>query len=358
VERTPESVRQYLTNEQFKLYTLIWQRFVASQMANAIYSTMRVEIAAGPDDAKAYTFRVSGSTVKFMGFLALYEDAKDEDAAVDEDEGRILPAMTAGEILDLLDLLPEQHFTQPPPRYTEASLVRTLEEYGIGRPSTYAPTVSIIQDREYVTKLDKDKRLIPSDTGKIVNDLLVRYFPDVMDYQFTARMEDQLDEIAEGHVEWRPMLGDFYQPFQHQLKTAREGAPSVNQEEPVGRDCPVCGNPLIIRYGRFGKFIGCSTYPECSHTEPWLERMGIPCPVCGEVHGGELVVRRSKRGRTFYGCGRYPECDFTSWKRPLAQPCPNCGGLLVEQNRTTAQCIRCGKTTAIEPAPELNAERA
>jgi DNA topoisomerase-1 len=356
--RTPESIKSHLTSEQFRLYTLVWQRFVASQMASAIYNTMRVEIAAGDGGSTPYLFRVSGSTIKFSGFLILYEDARDEDATVDEDEGRVLPEMTANELLALLELLPEQHFTQPPPRYTEASLVRTLEEYGIGRPSTFAPTVSIIQDREYVQKLDKDKRLVPTETGKIVNDLLVTYFPDIMDYQFTARMEDQLDDIADGHIEWRPMLGEFYAPFQERLNVAREAAPSIKEEEETGQACPVCGSPLVIRYGRFGKFIGCSKYPECTHTEPWLERMGIACPECGEQHGGELVVRRSKRGRTFYGCSRYPDCPFTHWKRPLAQPCANCGGLLVEQNRTTAQCIRCGHSQRIEPVAELSAERA
>jgi len=357
VLREPEKIKSFFrNNDQFRLYTLIWQRFVASQMENAVYNTQRVEIEARADKSETYLFRVSGSTLKFQGFLVLYEDTRDEDETTDEDEGRVLPDLTVGEAIDLLELLPEQHFTQPPPRYTEASLVRTLEEFGIGRPSTYAPTVSVIQDREYVTK--HDKRLMPTETGKIVNDLLVGYFPDVMDYQFTARMEDQLDEIAEGDRTWQPMLGEFYTPFEEQLGNARKHMPRVSQEESIGRDCPVCGNPLVIRYGRFGKFIGCSTYPECTHTEPYLERMGITCPTCGKEHGGELVVRRSKRGRTFYGCSRYPDCDFTSWKRPLAKPCPNCGGLLVEQNRTTAVCTQCGQTQPLEKQAEPSVESA
>ncbi|NDJ61254.1 MAG: type I DNA topoisomerase, partial [Chloroflexi bacterium] len=212
VPREPDALKASLSSDQYRLYRLIWQRFVASQMTNAVYNTLRIDIDAGPDaQNRPYNFRVSGSTIKFNGFLALYEDSRDEDAAQDEDSGRILPDLEVGEPLDLLQLLPEQHFTQPPPRYTEASLVRTLEEYGIGRPSTYAPTLAIIQGREYVVK--EDKRLVPTDTGKIVNDLLTEYFPDVMDYQFTARMEDQLDEIAEGDLEWRPMIGDFYTPF-------------------------------------------------------------------------------------------------------------------------------------------------
>ncbi len=353
VMRVPDAIKGALSRDQQRLYTLIWERFVASQMANAVYNTLRVEIGAGPTaENMPYMFRVSGSTIKFPGFLALYEDARDEDAALDEDEGRILPELSVGELLDLLRLLPEQHFTQPPPRYTEASLVRTLEEYGIGRPSTYAPTVAVIQDRDYVTKVDK--RLVPTETGKIVNDLLVQYFPEVMDYQFTARMEEELDEIAEGKLQWRPALRAFYEPFARDLETARAQMPQVVQEEPVGRDCPSCGgvNTLVVRYGRYGKFIGCSNYPACRYTEPWLERMNIPCPTCGSENGGEIVIRKSRRGRTFYGCSRYPECTFTSWKRPLRTPCPNCGGLLIEHTRRTARCLTCETSYPLETLPE------
>ncbi len=357
VLREPEQVKHFLNRDQLRLYTLIWQRFVASQMSNAVYNTMRVDIDCGTEaEPKLYGFRVSGSTIKFVGFLALYEDARDEDIEVDEDEGRILPEMQAGDILDLMQLLPQQHFTQPPPRYTEASLVRTLEEYGIGRPSTYAPTVATIQDRDYIEK--DDNRLLPTETGKIVNDLLVQYFPDVMDYQFTARMEDQLDTIAEGQIEWRPMLKEFYTPFEQQIAAARTEMPRVRQEETIGRNCPESGHPLVIRYGRFGKFIGCSNYPECRYTEPWVESTSVPCPSCGKTHGGEIVVKKSRKGRTFYGCKRYPDCEFTSWKRPLPQPCPDCGGMLVEQNRTTAQCVVCSHTFAIEELPTGQAEPA
>lgn len=316
VLRVPDAIKPYLTRDQYKLYKLIWERFVASQMANAIYNTLRVDILAGPStENMPYTFRVSGSTIKFPGFLALYEDAQDEDVAEDEDEGRILPEFTINELLDLIRLLPEQHFTQPPPRYTEASLVRTLEEYGIGRPSTYAPTVAVIQNRDYVTKADN--RLIPTETGKLVNDILVRYFPNIMDYQFTAHMEDELDEIAEGELQWRPMLHEFYQPFSGQLDTARNSMERIQTEEPIGRTCPTCQQgQLLIKYGRFGKFIGCSRYPDCRHTEPWLERTGITCPICGAEHGGEIVERKTRKGRTFYGCSRYPECDYSAWKLP------------------------------------------
>jgi DNA topoisomerase-1 len=352
VTRDPDSIRRLLTAEQYKLYLLVWQRFLASQMENAVYATLRVEIdAQPPSGSPKYLFRVSGSTLKFRGFLVLYEDSRDEDAGQDDDEGRVLPPLQVGDLLDLLALLPEQHFTQPPPRYTEATLVRTLEEYGIGRPSTYAPTVAVIQDREYVVK-SKDKRLSPSETGRIVNDLLVQHFPEIMNYQFTATMEDELDEISEGTREWRPMLHEFYHPFARRLQHARESITRVIQEEEIGRACPVCGKPLILRYGRFGKFIGCSDYPNCRHTEPFLEIVGVSCPTCGNEHGGQVVERRSRRGKTFYGCSRYPECEYTSWQRPLAQPCPDCGGLLTQQSSAAAKCTQCGHTFRIDQLPE------
>jgi DNA topoisomerase I len=315
VIREPGRLQNLLSRDQFKLYTLIWERFVSSQMASAVYDTVRVEIGAGlTKNDMPYNLRVSGRTIKFPGFLALYEETRDDDAVEDGEEGRILPELNENEFLDLLRLLPEQHFTQPPPRYTEATLVRTLEEFGIGRPSTYAPIVSIIQERDYVEK--QDKRLVPTETGKLVNDLLVQFFPDVMDYQFTARMEDYLDEVSEGGMEWRPMLHRFYQPFESRLHYARDNMPRMQQEETVGRDCPISGHPLVIRYGRWGKFIGCSDYPNCTYTEPYLELTGVTCPKCGEVHGGELVERKTRRGRTFYGCSRYPECDFSTWRLP------------------------------------------
>ncbi len=320
VLRHPDEVKQYLTNDQFRLYKLIWERFVASQMSPAVYDTVRVEIAAGPsENPNRYLLRSSGSRVRFAGFLALYEDSRDEDAAVDEDEGRYLPPMEVGEVLQLISVIPQQHFTEPPPRYTEASLVRALEEYGIGRPSTYAPTVAVIQDRDYVIK--QDKRLVPTEIGKVVSDLLVQFFPEEMDYQFTARMEEDLDEIAEGHIEWKPVLRQFYTPFEQRLLYARERMPRMKQDELVGRKCPTCSTgDLVIKYGRRGKFIGCSNYPECKHTEPYIELTGIPCPKCGQDHGGQVVERKTKRGRTFYGCSRYPDCDFAAWKLPSAAP--------------------------------------
>ena len=312
----PSQLQPYLKRDQMKLYTLIWERFVSSQMSNAIYKTLRVEIRAGENaDDQPYLFRVSGSAIKFKGFMAIYEETRDEDEQPDADEGRILPEMTSDELLKPLQLLPEQHFTQPPPRYTEASLVKALEEYGIGRPSTYAPTVAVIQDRDYVEK--DNKRMVPTETGKVVNDLLVEYFPGIMDYQFTARMEDELDEVAEGKIEWRPMLHEFYDPFEKQLSNARENMPKVQKDEYIGQKCPDCEDgDLLVKYGRWGKFIGCSNYPDCKHTEPYLEYTGVTCPECGEEHGGELVVRKTRKGRTFFGCSRYPECEYSTWKLP------------------------------------------
>ena len=316
VFRHPNAVKDTLKRDQYRLYKLIWERFVASQMANAVYDTVRVEIKAGlSKDDMPYLFRSSGSRIRFAGFLALYEDTKDEDDTSESDEGRIFPEMSVDELLRLIQLLPEQRFTQPPPRFTEASLVRALEDYGIGRPSTYAPTVAVIQDRDYVTK--EQKRLVPTEVGKVVSKLLVEYFPEEMDYEFTAKMEDQLDNIAESDGEWRPMLREFYDPFEARLENARTNMPVMKQEEKVGRICPRCEEgDLVIKYGRFGKFIGCSNYPECKHTEQFIEYAGVTCPQCGEQHGGELVVKKTKRGRTFYGCVRYPECDYSTWKLP------------------------------------------
>jgi DNA topoisomerase-1 len=320
-------------------------------MSDAVYNTLRIEIEAGSPGEKQqpYLFRASGSVLKFKGFLAIYEEARDEDTAPDEDEGRILPDIEEGRWMRLLRLLPEQHWTQPPPRYTEASLVKTLEEYGIGRPSTYAPIISTIQQRGYVTR--EDKRLVPTETGEVVNDLLVEFFPDVLNVAFTASMEEKLDEIAEGHREWVPMMHEFYEPFAKQLKYADEHMPETRKEETIDRDCPKCGSSLIVRWGRYGKFIGCSNYPDCRHTEPWLEKIGVKCPQCDT---GEMVERRTRKGRVFYGCSNYPDCEFTTWKRPLPQPCPKCGGMLEEKRKDTAACTQCDFQGRIDKLPEVD----
>jgi DNA topoisomerase-1 len=253
----------------------------------------------------------------------------------------------------LIRLLPEQHFTQPPPRYTEASLVQILEEYGIGRPSTYAPILSTIQQRGYVVR--EAKRLSPTDTGIHVNDLMMDYFPDIVDYKFTSRIEENLDEVASGEKQWQRVIAGFYRRFEPELKKAQTDMPVFKSEpEKVGRLCPVSGHELIIRWGRFGKFIGCSNFPTCRYTEPLLEKIDVKCP----KDGGDLVMRKTRKGKVFYGCANYPECDFTSWKRPVSTPCPNCGGLLVINNKREVQCMSCQNSYLMEQLEIANPEQA
>ncbi len=344
VARTPEAIKQYLEPAMFKLYNLIWQRFVASQMEAAVYDTLQVEVT-GKSGGHEYLLRASGSSVKFPGFLVVYEEARNEDVkSEDEEENVKIPAGVAeGQEQKLVRLIPEQHFTQPPPRYSEASLVQALEEDGIGRPSTYAPTLSTIQQRGYVVR--EEKRLVPTEMGMQVNDLMVQYFPDIVDLKFTARMEEDLDMIASGQAEWTEVMYEFYRPFAEDVKKAQAEMPVTKSgPEPIGRKCPEDGGELVIRYGRFGKFISCSNFPACRYTEPWLEKIGVKCP----KDGGELVERKTRKGRTFYGCSNYPTCDFTSWKKPLVQPCPKCGGLLVVSNKREAQCTNCQETFLLE----------
>ena len=339
VMRDPDKVKQYLEPAMFKLYRLIWQRFVASQMEAAVYDTLQVEVT-GTTNAHEYLLRASGSAIKFPGFLVVYEETLSEEAKRMEEENVKIPADVAeGQKQELIRLIPEQHFTQPPPRYSEASLVQALEENGIGRPSTYAPTLSTIQTRGYVVRVDK--RLEPTETGILVNDLMMKYFTEIVDYNFTARMEEDLDKIADGEAEWVKVMDEFYGPFSKKVEKAQEDMPVVKSgPEPIGRACPECGRGLVIRYGRYGKFISCSGFPECRYTEPWLEKIGVTCP----QDGGELVERKTRKGRTFFGCNNYPDCDFTSWKRPIEQPCPNCHGLLVIANKREVQCIKCQET--------------
>ncbi len=368
VLRTPDSVRRYLESDQQKLYTLVWQRFVASQMEVALIDQTAVDIVADtqgrvtPDSASVneetvrqlgesplYLFRASGSVIRFPGFLALYEESRDEDDT--EQEDGVLPEMTIGEVLDRLDLIPRQHFTQPKPRFTEATLVRALEENGIGRPSTYAPIVNTLMTRGYVER--ESKRLVPTELGEIVTDLLVEFFPDVLDVGFTAQMEDELDEIAEGDREWVSVLREFYQPFSARLVTAQDEMEKVDLgEESAGETCEKCGRDMVIRFGRFGKFIACPGFPECRNTKPYFEYIGVRCP----QSGGELVEKRTKGGRIFYGCTDFPECDFSSWKKPVPMPCPNCGGTLVEENRTQYRCLACEERTPRESLAPQEAE--
>jgi len=354
VYRTPESIRQHLKPEQYKLYRLIWQRFVASQMKPAMYDTLTVDVLAGPASGKKpYLFRASGSILRFPGFLKVYEPSKsveEQRKEAEKLENKEIPPLTEGELLDLLKLLPEQHFTQPPPRYTEASLVKALEQYGIGRPSTYASILSTIQDRNYVEK--KGKFFHPTDIGVTVSDLLVKHFNRYINVDFTAKMEAVLDRIAEGKENRVEVLRQFYGPFEKSIEEA--GATMVRQKiEPVktGEKCPECGADLVIREGRFGKFIGCSSYPECKYTRPIVDDTGVKCP----KDGGRILKKRSRKGRVFYGCENWPKCDFVTWNEPIDVKCPNCGSILVKANKTTAKCANpeCDFTMPLKEALKL-----
>jgi DNA topoisomerase I len=343
VLRQPESIKEFLNRDQFRLYQLVWQRFLASQMTAAVFDTLSVEVT-GRTDAHEYLLRASGSTVRFLGFMIVYEEAKDEDQVPEDAEDARIPAgIEEGQKQDLTRLLPEQHFTQPPPRYTEATLVRTLEENGIGRPSTYAPILGTIQQRGYVVR--DGKRLMPTETGILVNDLISAHFPEIVDLNFTANMEEDLDRIAAGDEAWVEVVREFYDPFAKLIEKAEAEMPELNMgPEPIGRECPRCGMELVIRWGRYGKFISCSGFPDCRHTEAWLEKIGVKCP----KDQGEIVERKTRKGRVFYGCANYPECDFTSWKLPLPTPCPECSGLLVVANKKFAQCIECEEQVSLD----------
>ena len=349
VLRTPAQIKDQLSRDQYRLYQLIWQRFVASQMNPAVYDTVSVRIQ-GAGAAHQYLLRASGSNLVFPGYLAVYEESV-EFGAEEEENAKIPTDLAEGQKQKLLQLLPEQHFTQPPPRFSEATLVKTLEEYGIGRPSTYAPTLNTLQQRGYIVR--EDRRLIPTETGLLVNDLISEHFPAIVDYQFTALMEEELDKIASGDLGWVSVIREFYEPFSAEVERAKLEMPESKAEpEYVGRTCPTCNQgQLIIRWGRYGKFIGCERFPDCRHTEPWLQKIGVICP----LDGGELVERRTRKGRTFFGCANYPACEFTSWKRPLPAPCPNCGGTLVIANKQNAQCLKC---ETVYPLDEVVKEEA
>ncbi len=338
VRRDPEAIKQYLTSDQYKLYKLIWQRFVASQMQNARLDGTTVDIAAGRQGQEApYTFRATGSVIKFDGYLAVYQEGRDEGQP-DELDGKALPPLSQDEPLDLLQLVPEQHFTQPPPRYSEATLVKILEELGIGRPSTYAPVMGTLQERYYITR--EGKQLRPTELGMLVNDLLVEYFPDIVDTGFTSHMEEELDEISSGSRTWVPVIRSFYSPFEDRLQTAESQMERVKiKDEPAGEECPNCGREMVFKIGRFGKFIACPGYPECRTTKPILVRTGVTCPECKQ---GELVERKAKKGRRpFWGCERFPDCAFTVSSKPVVEPCPVCDGLQVQAGKGVLRCIVC-----------------
>ncbi|MEG2537970.1 MAG: type I DNA topoisomerase [Clostridium sp.] len=314
--RSPDKIKESLTNDQYKLYNLIWSRFIASQMSDAIFSAVSVDITVGE-----YSFKSTGSTLKFQGFLSTYKVEED-------DEAKKLPPIEKGETLSQKDVDKKQHFTQPPARYTEASLVKTLEENGIGRPSTYAPIISTITDRGYVQR--EKKTLAPTELGEIVTELLIEYFNNIVNVEFTANMERKLDEIEAGEEQWREVVGNFYSPLEELIKTAEEQIAKISLEEPVEVSdvlCDKCGENMVIKKGRFGKFLACPNYPECKNTKAILEEIDVPCPKCENP----VVVRRSKKGRVFYGCSGYPDCDFVSWNKPTAKKCPVCGEVLYEK---------------------------
>ncbi len=349
--RNPDEIKKFLNNDQYKLYKLIWQRFMASQMSSAVFDVVSVDITAA-----GMTFRATGSTVKFQGFMKVYTEGKDDDKIVADEEQPPLPPMTEGQILDLRELLPEQHFTEPPPRYTEATLVRTLEEKGIGRPSTYATIISTIQDRKYVEL--KEKKFFPTELGFIVTDQLVKHFPAIMDVEFTAGVETKLDNVEEGQLDWVQLLSEFYGPFEKDLEEAQEKMERVKiQPKESDQVCPNCGKKMLIREGRFGEFLGCAGYPECKTTMPLTKPIDIKCPACGE---GDIVEKKSKKGKTFYGCNRYPECSWVSWDKPTKKTCPKCGSLLGERRfrgrltgyRCTNQECDYVKARGKEAAPE------
>jgi DNA topoisomerase-1 len=374
---------RFLNKDQLALYRLIWERFMASQLMPAVYDTVAADIVAGPT-----VFRAQGQTMKFKGFTAIYvESREDEDPSIEEDAESAIPPLEEGEVLGVLGLDPKQHFTQPPPRFTEASLIKKLEEDGIGRPSTYASILStIINDRGYVHR--ERRTLSPTQLGMEVTDLLMPFFKDIMDVEFTAQMEGELDKVEEGELKWSDAVQDFYTPFQKDLKAAEKGMPELKggvetgeacpecgeplkerwgrfgkfiacsaypeckykknlpgserpEDEPTDEKCPTCERPMVIKHGRFGKFIACSGYPECKTTKPIT--LGIPCPECGK---GEIVERRSRKGRTFFGCSAYPDCKFVLWQRPVQEPCPKCAAPFlterVARGRRTQKCWREG----------------
>ncbi len=295
---------------------------------------MPSSVVSPPSSDPDFLFRANGSILKFPGYLKVYgRSTGDEDE--EDDADKRLPPLEKNEPLDLLGIYPEQHFTEPPPRYTEATLIKALEQFGIGRPSTYAPILSNIQERGYIEQIE-NRRLKPTDLGFTVNDLLVGHFPEVIDVAFTAKMEEKLDEVAEGKQEWVQLLGDFYGPFKQTLDRAAAEMPSVHlEDEKTDIKCDKCGAPMVIRRGKFGKFLACSAFPKCKNAKSLTT--GVKCPECKQ---GELGEKRSRRGKIFYGCSRYPDCKYAAWERPLPEPCPRCGGLLVEKGKGVVQCVK------------------
>ncbi|MPQ25859.1 type I DNA topoisomerase [Bacillus paralicheniformis] len=332
VLRKPSDLKAVLGRDQLRLYKLIWERFVASQMAPATLDTMSVDL-----ENNGLTFRANGSKVKFSGFMKVYVEGKDDQM---EEKNKMLPDLAEGDTVLSKDIEPEQHFTQPPPRYTEARLVKTLEELGIGRPSTYAPTLDTIQKRGYVA-LD-NKRFIPTELGQIVLDLIMEFFPEIINVEFTAKMEKELDDVEDGNIQWVQIIDSFYKDFEKRVEKAEAEMQEVEIEpEYAGVDCEECGHPMVYKMGRYGKFMACSNFPDCRNTKPIVKEIGVKCPSCKT---GNIVERKSKKRRIFYGCDRYPECEFVSWDKPLERKCPKCEDMLVEKKLkkgVQVQCVNC-----------------
>lgn len=342
-DKNPDDLKEKLEENQLKLYDLIWRRFIACQMTQAVFDSTTVDISA-----KEYTFRTTGQILKFDGFLKVYPLKFEE---------KELPFLEVDEILELIKLNSLQHFTQPPLRYSEATLIKALEENGIGRPSTYAPILSTIQERNYIEK-DENRKFRPTEIGFIVNDLLVAHFPEIVDIKFTAKMEEELDEVAENKKEWVPVIKEFYTPFaEHLSKKYEEVSKKEFTEKPTEKKCPKCGAPLLIRLGKYGQFYACSKFPECKYTES-LEKnnLNIDCPKCSmrkaqpspsdsqnanaptRIEGGKIVAKRTKKGKIFYGCSNYPDCDFALWDKPTGEKCPKCDSLIIETKRKQKKC--------------------
>lgn len=343
VSRTPESIKDSLSKDQYRLYKLIWERFVASQMSPAVYDTLSVKLSAGD-----YTFRASGSRLRFSGFLEVYSKGEEEDE-------KVIPKLTQGDILQAEQLLPEQHFTQPPARYTDASLIKTLEEIGVGRPSTYAPTLTTIQARHYVTK--EAKNLFPTELGEMVDEIMKTYFPDIVDIDFTANMEKRLDDVEMGKEEWKQIIRDFYPDFKKSVENAAEKLEKIEiKDEETDIVCEKCGRNMVIKYGRYGKFLACPGFPECQNAKPYFEEAGVNCPECG----GKVLIKKTKRGRIYYGCEHNGDgCDFMSWNKPTGEKCPECGAFLEEKGRKNPKIVcsneKCGYMKE-KPAEEENEE--
>lgn len=331
IERTPDSIKGSLSREQYKLYKLIWERAVASQMASAEYETQHISILADK-----YTFKSSGSVLTFKGFLEVYDKVEEEN------ESNRMPSLNEGEVVTVKEIEPLQHFTQPPARFTDASLIKMLEEIGVGRPSTYAPTIATILARNYVIK--EKKMFYPTELGEVITDIMKNYFANIVNIDFTAQMEDDLDCVEEGSIEWKDIIRRFYPVFEHDMKNAEDKLSKIEiKDEVTDVICEKCGRNMVIKYGRYGKFLACPGFPECSNAKPFFEDAGVACPECG----GKILIKKTKKGRKYFGCEHNPDdCTFVSWNRPVEEKCPQCGSYMVEKGTKNTKIVcsneKCG----------------